>query len=500
MIMADPTGLAGLLDRAGNVFSLAGKLGRAFQEEHQQQAPIDDRDWSRHAAEFGKFCDAVVAMRDAIQDSPEGFAPVAEQLIDAASVAKQIQDAMQRPDGRTWATYREFFPHLNSVCHDGWQAVKEVTKAGRLDDPLAFVGDPATAPAYSLLDRFPVTPAGHVAFLEWVRDEVHYVAEAKRRQLERGYTNATIEGMVSGIKWSEAPARLVALSDLPEGVRRNAGNILHRELTPGTLEQIDTLLTPAVWGVRDAWEQARLSDLASKTVAVATAGDLWKTYAEGKQPCFQTSGISLSPGRNTPTITCTDDAAEAKRNALDRAIALLTVEGGEKAAAMEKLIARVQLQTGMDKARVINMPLTDFVAAAMGQSSPESPAEENADAGDGNSSTRPKAKRSTERGEARAKLIAALTRHHRYADDGCLNLEPIGNNELARKAAVAKRTASEFFKDEFNAGEKGGHVKYRAICTDQSRLLAAIKLLNQEYSPHHLFGAKPPSDREREDE
>src|SRR5262249_18814112 len=38
-------------------------------------------------------------------------------------------------------------------------------------------------------------------------------------------------------------------------------------------------------------------------------------------------------------------------------------------------------------------------------------------------------KRSTERGEGRAKLIAALTKHHQYADGGCLNLEPIGNNE-----------------------------------------------------------------------
>lgn len=76
----------------------------------------------------------------------------------------------------------------------------------------------------------------------------------------------------------------------------------------------------------------------------------------------------MRPGPNTPAITCTDDAAEAKRTALERAQPLVTAEGGDKAAAMERLIARVQLQAGLDKASVIKTPLSDFVAAAMGRS------------------------------------------------------------------------------------------------------------------------------------
>jgi hypothetical protein len=44
------------------------------------------------------------------------------------------------------------------------------------------------------------------------------------------------------------------------------------------------------------------------------------------------------------------------------------------------------------------------------------------------------------RGEAEAKLIAALTKHHQYADGSCLNLEPVGNNELARIAEVSEST------------------------------------------------------------
>jgi hypothetical protein len=109
--------------------------------------------------------------------------------------------------------------------------------------------------------------------------------------------------------------------------------------------------------------------------------------------------------------------------------------------------------------------------------------------------TAPTRKRSTERGEGRAKLIAALTKHHQYADGGCLNLEPIGNNKLARLAGVAKRTASAFFDREFQ-----GHGKYRAICVDAGRLAAALKLLNGEFSPHLLYGSNPPEKSEREDD
>ncbi len=106
-----------------------------------------------------------------------------------------------------------------------------------------------------------------------------------------------------------------------------------------------------------------------------------------------------------------------------------------------------------------------------------------------------KAKRSTERGEGRIKLIAALTLHHQYGAGECLNQEPVGNNELARLAEVSESTASAFFHKQF-----GGHTKYRAMCAEATRLVAALKLLNQEFSPHHLFGAQPPGEGERHDD
>jgi hypothetical protein len=98
--------------------------------------------------------------------------------------------------------------------------------------------------------------------------------------------------------------------------------------------------------------------------------------------------------------------------------------------------------------------------------------------------TDPAPKRSTERGEGRAKLIAALTKHHQYADGGCLNLEPIGNNELAKAAGVSPSTASAFFNDKFQ-----GHTKYKALSRDAAKLTAALKLLNDEFAPYLLLGA-----------
>ena len=104
-------------------------------------------------------------------------------------------------------------------------------------------------------------------------------------------------------------------------------------------------------------------------------------------------------------------------------------------------------------------------------------------------------KRSTQRGDAKNKLIAALTKHHDYSNGSCLNLEPIGNNQLARLADVSTGSASNFFRDNF-----GGIKKYEAICREPSRLGKSLKALNNEYSPLDLYGNKPPGEDDFEDE
>jgi hypothetical protein len=99
-----------------------------------------------------------------------------------------------------------------------------------------------------------------------------------------------------------------------------------------------------------------------------------------------------------------------------------------------------------------------------------------------------KSKRSTIRGEARAKISAALTLHHRYADGNCLNENPISVSKLAKTSQVGKGSVSRFFTKEF-----GGHSKYRNVyCRDLRFLTAALKKLNGEYTVDQLFGGSPP--------
>jgi hypothetical protein len=107
-----------------------------------------------------------------------------------------------------------------------------------------------------------------------------------------------------------------------------------------------------------------------------------------------------------------------------------------------------------------------------------------------------KPKRSTQRGEGREKLIPALLAHHKYENGGCTKFEPIGNNELARKAVVAPATASGFFKKEF-----AGHDKYKAMCHRSSSELAfALRLINGDVAPHQIFSRSLPSEVEQDDE
>jgi hypothetical protein len=64
--MADVSPLAGLLDRAGNVFSLAWRLGRTFHQERETQGrvrQIDPTGWDRHQPGFNEFCVAVLNLR-----------------------------------------------------------------------------------------------------------------------------------------------------------------------------------------------------------------------------------------------------------------------------------------------------------------------------------------------------------------------------------------------------------------------------------------------------
>lgn len=243
--MADSSALAELLDRAGKVFSLAGELGRAFHEQGQTRAIFFDPSlWQQHAPTFKQFCDAVLDLRGAMQNPPDGFAPVAKPLLEAARIAKGIRDTLASERGFT--AYLDFFPDLNTVCQAGYEAVKGVTKARRLDDPFAFVDDVALSKSFTLLDRFPATPEGHLEFLQFVGNELCLAADAKRQQVARGYSNDTLASMVRGIKWSEARARAKALTTAyPEPASRLA-DVLALDLSVATVAELDEQYGPAI--------------------------------------------------------------------------------------------------------------------------------------------------------------------------------------------------------------------------------------------------------------
>lgn len=101
-------------------------------------------------------------------------------------------------------------------------------------------------------------------------------------------------------------------------------------------------------------------------VVVETAGDLWKVLAEGREPAVAVSAISLPPPSKANIVETSfpKPADQAKWDALERALTMITAEGGDKAAAMERLIARVALAQNADRRKIINMPLVDFVAVA----------------------------------------------------------------------------------------------------------------------------------------
>lgn len=409
--MAGESLLVGLLDRAKNVFSLAGELGRAFHEERQGQVrQIDPAGWNRHAPLFNKFCAALLELREPMQIPPDGFRPVAQQLLQAAKLAKGIRDTLARDGG--FPAYLDFFPDLNTVCQAGWEAVKEVSKTRRLDDPLAFVDEPAGCAT----SGFDTTPVGAGV----VEDEEAPVDEGDKILV---YEDDVFRGV-----FTPEDCECIAYTSRNRG---NAWQKLYRS-PAGAWVLHD-------WDIDDYRYHGRTAE---RPAQLLSAHEALKWCIEHQQHIpkeleSHVGGIDFMTAPATP-------------------------------------IAARSRAVGSD---------------AKGRQPRPKP---------GSQGIKPK--RSTERGEGRAKLIAALTKHHQYADGGCLNTEPIGNNELARLAEVSESTASAFFNKEFNGGKSGGHAKYRAICSDAMRLVAALKLLNQEFSPHHLFGAKPANESEREDD
>lgn len=110
--------------------------------------------------------------------------------------------------------------------------------------------------------------------------------------------------------------------------------------------------------------------------------------------------------------------------------------------------------------------------------------------GQGREQTKVKSKKGTVANEAREKIIAALTLHHDFDGDSCMNMDFATGADLARKAGVDRATVTRFFTKEFD-----GYEAYRGACTrgDTGRLIAALRKLRDEEPSRLGFGDEPTS-------
>jgi hypothetical protein len=496
--MADTSPPAGLLDRAGRVFTLAAQLGRTFESEHERRRErfvIGDPGWQSRWQAVTEFCDVVLGMQDAMVHPPADFEPVAEALVATAHLARQIRDSFKTPYAESLAPYLDFWPDLNSVAASGRRAIQEVNKARRPNDPFAFLDHPAagkeaeidTTPALSqppdhliesaaraIPEILANVPPGHDRTIELVASQL-----AKRLQNAKHTLAAAQWAIHEAIRAGRLRAGLVAVELPSVGVPGSSwGGSAHQWHGGGRGTMAIPKGKPAPF------------DCFKVTTTVASLSAWWDA----------TAGASAHTDISTSTTGFIDRLLSGPGDVelMHRELTLL--EAHLRQPIDIEIIDREQREAGHSQTQANRNKLKlirDFnrrLRKVSGAADRPGEDDERAPASTTQDPPAPKTKRSTERGEGQVKLIAALTKHHQYGEAGCLNQMPIGNNELARLAGVNQATASAFFKAKFQ-----GHAKYRAVCRDAGRLADTLKVLNGEFSPHDLYGRRPPDEDTRDD-
>lgn len=475
--MAESSVLAIALDRAYSVFCSLNNFGDGVEHGIVREGNCE--------LLFDDLGEKLSELQDAIQEPPDGFAEVAAKLKGLDAIIQVPRDGEQRSSRSQF----EDCALASADVESGFLAIREAMM--RCPESLAAHPDRF----FTSLDRYPATTCGNLGFLEDVLDEVRYAIEAKQQRLEREYSKETLNKMVDGVKWSEARLRITLLGQLPQKIVKPVADILRRELTVGTIEQIDELLGPAVGGLRNAYERVHHdwdanADHGTKEDVEASSDDS-ADQSRGKADNHRSQTVSSQKETRQDRLVVSDEGTVAD---LDVAI-LASGDDPERIPEWGEIRHFLRQRFGEDRSDAdLWERFTDWLTAAH-RLSPEDYLPLPLNHIRNLLTAEKKSKRSTVKNEARDKLVSALTDHHKYANGGCLNLEPIGNNELARKADVSQGSASQFFKKQF-----GGHPKYKRLCQDPKKLVAALKLLNQEYSPMLLYGADPHGEDNQDDE
>lgn len=450
-----------LLDRAAQVFAMAGDLGRLIHEERNRQTArhaVDVGGWDRIGPDFERFCSALLELRPTMEHPPTGLGAVVDVLATAAQIAQKVRNVMLTADGRAFAEYLDYFPEFNSIAEAGRRAMAELKPKGKNNDPFSFLDQSKKHKAETLtgdIDKF-------IAALVAGPDD----AELSDRALSmlRAHLHPPGPGSITDMareareKRENSQAhrnrtklrRIVAFN---QNLRSAAERSLEsNQKADGTKRYDPTKREPRTFG--------ELLDFAAP----------WHAFNSRK------SGPNLPVRANDPDhqfleLFCIDSFGAMGMESLGRLRAKYAVGTGKS---VEEIHA-TSLHEMAEFFRPSGRPTVSL------RSSESSPPDES---GKRRKQSGSRKKRSTERGEGQEKLVAAFTKHHRYADGGSLNSEPIGNNELAEAAGVAGSTASSFFKDNFK-----GYAKYRTLCRDVGKLTAALKMLNNEFAPHQLLGS-----------
>lgn len=236
---------------------------------------------------------------------------------------------------------------------------------------------------------------------------------------------------------------------------------------------VDTLLK------RDIWDEPKPFTL----VAIEREADLRRLIGPRLLDLARKHHLPNSQG--TGQYWCTDFQSQ------------LSVVRSLEPVAMETLIAAMmerhsQLHTLFSVVNGPHSPVPQFATPAPGP-----PATTHERAKDAEGLRRPK--RSTQQGEARAKIIAALNKHHQYETGSVLNSAPVGVNELGRLAGVSSSTVSHFLHVEFCRGREDAkpHQMYKRACLTDGVLAQSLRLLNGDVRPSALLNHDPADRRTR---
>ncbi|MCO6045913.1 hypothetical protein NG895_18595 [Aeoliella sp. ICT_H6.2] len=132
--MADKSPLSKALDQAAEVFDLAYSLGRQFQQEHHLRRLgiiVEGKSLrDQNLEKINEFITATLNARDLIENPPDVFEAIAEQLRKAAQHARDFQQLGESSVAEQW-------DKLIQIAQDGYLAVEQAIEAMWRDGPRA---------------------------------------------------------------------------------------------------------------------------------------------------------------------------------------------------------------------------------------------------------------------------------------------------------------------------------------------------------------------------